>query len=402
MSFGTVQVGRIVLVESLARVGESVDAGDGVRTLTLQGQESTPPQTLAEVKALHDDVLGSTERLVPVIFTNKSDRNGYYMVSDANSDMDNWINTVLKVNWKFSLERIGTQTEIDIESRLSGAQTRTNDHALTSGVKWHAPPIGHTAYWSSTTQPSVVTRTGADGAHVVYLGVPTATNPRYNCSVSNYLNGRVRFIDSDAHERTGTTFLSTATGWELNNGLVRVKPLASSGNLEISAYTGAAWQTKEWDVRKTGVSLGAIDHVTLLRNDPECIIVRLLWELNVGRVTADLTLRRGSRFVELYVQSQFSDTLGIVRGTTEAAIGATGYIRASANDAATNRFVIGSARTFTNDLVNGGISKASTTTLDAFIGVIAAGSGAVTGDTGDDLRNQYLGAPSEMVRGIKR
>jgi hypothetical protein len=99
--------------------------------------------------------------------------------------------------------------------------------------------------------------------------------------------------------------------------------------------------------------------------------VRLLYAMALGRFTVDLTLRRGSRFVELYVQGQTSSTLKAVLTTPEASTAGTGFVRVTANDANGNRAIVGSARTFTADTTNGGLSKASTTTLDAFLGVIA-------------------------------
>lgn len=400
MTYGTVQIGRVVLREALTRAAESLNAATGERTLSISGQESSPPLTAAEVAVLQDDLLGLRESLVPVIFTAKADRNGYYLVKDANAELFNWDNEIVTCDWKLVLTRVGSDSDVDIESRLAGALTRSNVHSAT-GERWHAPPIGHFAYWTGATIPSVVTRTGADGAITVYRGVPTATNPRFACDVTDYLDGRVRFLDDADRERSGTTLSLDPADWTLTNGLVRVKPLPSSGVLEIAAYTGS-WAAKSWDLRVTGVTLGVPDAVTLLRNDPECVIVRLIWSETVGRTEADLTLRRGARHVELYMKRQTAATLRLQLATAEAASSATGYIRATANDAAGNRYIIGSARSFQVDLVNGAIYQDSITVLDAFIGVIAAGSGAVAGDAGNDIRAQYLGAPAETVRGVRR
>lgn len=400
MTFGTVRVGRLVLREALTAASENLNAQTGERSLAISGQEASPPLTVSDVATLQDDILGLKDSLVPVIFTHKSDRNGYYIVKDANTELNNWVGAVVTCSWELSLTRVGSDSDTDIESRLAGALTRSNMHGVT-GERWHAPPIGHFAYWSGSTLPSAVTRTGADGPITVYRGVTLNTHPRYACLVGDYLEGRVAFLDEEDRERSGTTLALDPTDWTMTNGLVRVRPLSSSGVLEIAAHTGS-WAAKSWDLRVSGASLGPASGVTLLRNDPECVIVRLIWTHTVGRTEVDLTLRRGSRFVEMYLKRQTAATIRVQLATTEAGATATGYIRADVNDADGNRYIVGSAKSFQVDIANGAIFQNSVTTFDAFIGAIAAGSAAVAGDAGDELRSQYLGAPSETVRGVRR
>lgn len=410
MTFGTIAIGRLSLVELPANPATSASqpatAGAAPRTLSLSGQESFPAATtttLVALQARHADILGLTGAFVPVIFGDKTDLNGYYRVASAGADAINWNGETATADWTLALERAGADTEVDVESRLTGGVRVNNFSAV--GSRWHAPPIGHDSYWSGTgSTPSVVTRTGADGAMTVYLGLPTPCIPRYDCPVGSYLNGRTRFTDTNGIERTGISFPTTATGWTLHNALVRVTPIASLGILSVDAWTGGAWQAKNWDIQLGGVSVGAPKTVSLLRNEPEIIVLRLLWSRSPGRVTADITLRRGSRFAELYVQAEVAATLKIVRGTTE--IGASGgsgaYVTANANDGAGNRYIVGSALTNTADTAIGGISRAATTTLDAFVGVVAGGSGAVSGDLAADLFNQYCSAAAELVQAVRR
>lgn len=410
-NFGTIQVGRLSLREALTPAADAVSAGSSAagRTLGVTGQEMymsgapTAGISAAALAAVEDDLAGivMSGSVQPVVFTNRSDRNGYYTVTDTAASLMNWTGEVITCDWKATLARVGTDTEVDLESRLTGATARNNSFSAT-GERWHAPPIGHYGYWSGSSQPSTVTRTGADGAMTVYRRLTVGINPRWGCPVGSYLNGRVRFIDNNSLERAGTNYTTAATGWSLNNALVRVTPLTSNGVLQISAWTGAAWQTKNWDILSGGVSVGTFNTCTVLRNEPEIVVLRLLESLSPGRITVDLTLRRGSRFVEVYIQGEFSATLVIQCFTAEAGTAGTGYVSATANDAAGNRYIIGSAKTFSNLLTQGGISLASTTTLDAFVGVVASGSGAVAGDVAADLYAQYMGAPSELVQAVRR
>jgi hypothetical protein len=195
----------------------------------------------------------------------------------------------------------------------------------------------------------------------------------------------------------------TPNGWAIDNGLVKLSINSTTGLFNISAYTGGAWQSKLWELfHSTGpaVSLGVPDYARVIRNDYEMVSVRVTKSLIPGRVTVDFSLRRGSRFVEIYVQHLFGTTLKLVRSTNEASSASTGYLTATSADGVGNKFVIGSAKTFTADNVAGGISKAATPVLDAFVGVQI--TGAPTGDTGLELLKQYLGTPSEMVQGVRR
>jgi hypothetical protein len=132
-------------------------------------------------------------------------------------------------------------------------------------------------------------------------------------------------------------------------------------------------------------------------------IMRLVKGLSPGRASLDLTLRRGSRFVEGYLQTGTSATLAAYRSTleTNTSFAASGYVTATGDDADGNRFAVGSARTFTAH-TNGGVIKSSATSLDFWIGVEAGGGSAVSGDAATDLRSQYVACLPEAVYGVRR
>lgn len=400
MTFGLIQVGRIALREDSA-----VDISNGSfgSQFSLSGQESMPRVTREQLKQRVQDFLALQGTLQPVTFSHKSELNGYYWVESASGTYDVWMPDNLGVlPWSMTLSLAGQASNTDLESRLSGPLTRNNDHAAT-GERWHAPPVGHNAWSAGATTPTVVTRTTTDGAMTVYRGVDVNESPRWGASPTAFLAGRCRIIDQNALERIATQFDLAATGWEMHNGLVKVSVDSGTGLFNVSAWTGGAWQPKLWELfHSTGpaVTLGVPDYATVLRNDYECTAIRITKALSPGRVTVDFTLRRGSRFAEVYVQHQFGTTLKIVRSTVEASAASIGYIEATAADGAGNKYVIGSAKSFTADNVNGGISKAATPTLDAFIGVTISGAGA--GDIAADLFKQYLGAPAEFVQGVRR
>jgi hypothetical protein len=398
-NWGDVQLGRIPLRETFT-VSEA--GGDG-RSLDLEGQESYPPLTRAQVIARHDGINALIAgQCIPVTFTDKPERNGYYTVKSAGSTYTEYLSSMVTADWKVSLDRIGSDSETDLQSRLTGA-VRLNDFALT-GERWHAPPIGHYAYYTGSTNPTTMTRTGADGAMTVYRSVPANVSPRWGCPPTSYLTGRVKVTTTDSQEVYGVDVPLAATGWALSNGLVNVTPSASA-TLDVQAYTGGAYHSKLWNVSVAGSasSITSWDGATLLRNDPEMCIVRLVKGQSPGRATLDLTLRRGSRFVEGYVQIGTSATLAAYRPTleTNTSFAASGYVVATSNDADGNKFAAGSARSFTAH-ANGGVIKSAATAMDFWIGAVAAGSSAVSGDAATDLRNMYISCMPEAVYGVRR
>ncbi|MEU6234416.1 hypothetical protein [Kitasatospora sp. NPDC047058] len=402
-TWGTLQLGRTTFRETFT----VTETGGDVRTLDVDGQESTPPLTRPVLVARHDNVLALDQGgVVAVTWTDKAERNGYYSVKGSSAALREYVNDTVTSAWKASLERLGAVGEIDLQSRLTGV-VRSNDFSLT-GETWHAPPIGHTTYYTGATSPSTMTRTGADGTMTVYRSIPTGANPRWGCDPTAYLAGRVRINDTIAATGTGFEIEGTSqplpvTGWTLGNALVNVTPTATAGVLDVQAYTGSAWHSKLWNITVGGSNVAAWDTATILRNDLEQCVLRLTAPRSPGRATLDLVLRRGSRILEGYLQSGSSSTLAVYLRTTETntSAAASGYVVATGNDADGNRFACGSARSFTAH-ANGGVSKASTTTLDFWLGVVAGGGSAVSGDAAIDLRNQYIGALAESTYVVRR
>ncbi|TMS00194.1 hypothetical protein [Nonomuraea basaltis] len=387
-------IGRYVVRETWS-VSET-----GAGVLQVAGREVMPPLTRADVVYRYESALGSQRLLVPVVWEDKPERSGYYTVTSASGDiMDRAAEGVVVAEWKLSLARHGSDTDVDLESRLTGA-VRANDFSLT-GERWHAPPIGHHSYYTGSTIPSTMTRTGSDGAVTVYRGVPANVSPRWGCAVDDYLRGCVRIL-SVGYERVGVGQAVDADDWELSNTLVRVRPLLSGGTLEIAAYTGGAWRTKAWWADIGGVQIARFEAATILRNDPEMCVLRLTeHRATVGRAVLDLTLRRGSRVVEGYLQRGDSGTLSVYLASAETMTDSTSYVVKTTNDADGNRAIAGSARNF-DPHASGGITKTASTALDFFVGVVAGGGSAVSGDQATNIRDQYIGALPEAVVAVRR
>lgn len=404
MTFAEVHVGRLTLAERPGGALEDVaHATTLVRTVNFEGQESAPPLTPDDVAARQDDVLGLMRRIVPIRFGEKSDRDGYFEVVDNNTTVTNWGGEVVAVNWQLRCERHGSDTEVDLESQLSGAQTRVNVHSLV-GERWHAPPAGHYAYHTTTGTPSVLTVTGAEGPLLVYRGLTAGVNPRWGCPLDSYGAYRARFLDSVGRERSGYPPQLAPLGWELANGLVRIRYSDSTG-LRVAAHDGTGWAEKLWRITVAGTILGAPTSVSVIRNEYEAVTLRLLWPRNPGRTQLDLTLRRGARWVEGYAQTHpggVSITVGLVTPEATTAPASSGYITASGDDASGDRFLAGSAGAFTADTGASSITRTSTAVMDFLLGAVVGGGAAPSGDQAANHMARYLGSSAEQVRPVRR
>jgi len=400
--FGQVRIGRLGLREAYSAAAET--ANGSARPLGISGQEAVPVITAAALARAQDDILGLPGELVPVIFADKASRSGYYRVVDTKADLVSYTGELVTCTWQVNLARVGTDTDIDLESRLAGALTRNNSFTATGGERWHCPPPGHYAYATGAYTPPTLTRASEDGALTVYRALPTGIHPRWGCPVGSYLPGRARFVDADGFERSGTSSKLSPAGWTLSNGLVRVTPSSTTGNLLVAQYSAGAWQTaKRWSILLGGVGLSAAaDAITLLHNQPEMVVQRLLWNRAPGRVTVDLTLRRGARMVEVYVQTGAATTIKVVRTTAVAATAGTGYVISTAADTAGDKYMIASTRTVTADTAAGGMSVSASASFDCALGAVVQSATAPAGDTAEDLFAQYLGAPAETVQGVLR
>lgn len=345
---------------------DSTDGPDE-RSIRIGGIETTCDTATVEV--LRDNLLGLVDRVVPVTFERKSSYNGYYRVTDVSADTDKWFNGSTAMGWQITMLRVGPDNTVDVESRLANI-VRANDFSLT-GERWHAPAQSHLTYFTGSTVGTPLTRTSDTGAITIYRGIPAGVNPRWGATVTGFITGRVKFL-SNGVELVAPRQLLGISGWELNNGLIRVRPAVSAGTtLAIAFYDGTAWRERNWDVRIAGSSVRPDTHITavnLVRRNHEVAAVRIhaSQPSNGQRVIIDLLLRRGSRILEGYVQRTTSGDITVAQDTAEPISAGTGYVYTSGEDVHGLRSVVGSARSFTS--TDGGITKSTTTTLDFFIG----------------------------------
>lgn len=395
ISWGTVNVGGVAFRESWA-MQES-----GERQITIEGSP-LPTDTAATTRAMHRNVLGLSGLLVPVTFSDKEQLTGFYRVASSSSNLfqQPGVSDAFTAAWSLTLERLGSERDVEFQSQVPTV-ARLSEVAGSASF-WHAPPVGFDDYFTGATVPSAsVTRTGSEGAVTVFRGVPVGVAPRWTVGAADYLRGSARVaLDGVRHAGTDTP---PHAGWSVSNSLLDVRSTAGAA-VEVSVVAadgGPRRSVKGWVPTVGGAALSAPPEFTVLRNDPEEVVVRLSYPASPGRLTVDLSLRRGARFVTGVVKRHSAATLGVARTAAETAVAATGGLRASAADGDGNRFVVGSTRTVTTATATASISKAATVRLDFFIGH-EVGASPVAGDGFADLFGQFLGCQSERTKAMRR
>lgn len=400
--YGDLTIGRLTLTEDWQA---SEKTGSGTRSVSVSGQESAAvlsSATAARERA--EGLLAYLGATVPVTWETQTHRDGWYLVASASVDEQAWGDYV-SARWKCDLTRVGTDSDTEIESRLTGGN-RTHASSATAEL-WHAPAIGAGTYYVGTATPGHVDRVGADGTVRVYRAIPASTHPRWAVPVAAALDGAVTVTVSGT-VRTGATCADTPASWSLSNGLLRVEPRTSAGTLRVTSYLVSGWGTaKIFDVKRGSTSLGAAQHVTILRNDLCEAVLRLTWDHAPGRTTIDLTLARGARHVGVYArQYEASSALRIddnaAGGTVSDQLTASGYIERTDADTDGNGWVIGSAVACTAAGTFGAAATAAALGLSGYIGCVRAAGSAQAGDTAAQVNAQWLGQPAQAERVIAR
>jgi hypothetical protein len=404
MAWGQFRVGKLVLAE-VPTVSRQQHETFGTKSIAVSGQQHSMKigVTEADIIAAADDILWLKDKFLPVTFSQKSEMDGLYVIMDAGIEYVRWVNELRFFTWDMQLQLLGPDAAIDVESRMT-ATVRVNNFALT-GERWHAPPIGHYGYYTGSTPPTgSVVRPTSYGNLTVYRGIPAGINPRWGVSPAAMIAGRVAVVVSGI-ERAGENIAVPVSGWVMDNGLVRVAPLSSLGLLSVGVWNGSGYDLKSWNVARAGsnLTLAGFNACTILRNDLEAVTIRLTGDRAPGRNTLDLTLRRGSRFVECLLTTDASATLAatLQSAETQTDVAASGYVWATGNDGFGDKFVAGSSKTFTA-IAGGGLQRAAVTVFDFFLGVVYNGTTAIAGDQVTHVRDQYIGSMAEATMGVRR
>jgi len=404
----------------IGRVARWEDQSRGAQNQRVRIRGHIRVASLANLQTLRTELLEHVGAIVAVTWTLDSTRDGFYQMLSADIG-DLFLPGVGYASYRVDLERIGSEALTEFQSLIAGT-VLTNDHGIIESETqpFHAAPVGVVSYDSGAGTPTAMTRTTEDGAIYVFRSIDFTGDPSWSVAPSSYYAGAAE-ISVTSQIRTGLDAPNDVADFSLTNGLIRVTPdltaSVSNGRLNVETYDGSVWDTKV----KYGVYFNATTVIPewhtigIVRNTPEVTTIRLVRDADEAPPTSarhilDIRLRRGSRFLECYYSyTGGTHNIQVRRETNEAATavtptGASGAvgIRATSNDGSSNRFVLATPHTHVQDLTNGRIYRAASTTMSFMIGAEVGGSAAVAGDVAADLMLQFLGHINETVRGVLR
>lgn len=352
--------------------GDQVEAGGALTATT-----ATLLKILrAQVNGLADN---PDEPVIAVNWAGDSTVDGYYEVLDASVPMPPRGLAALKLDYRVRLRRIAVYP--DINSLMVGNAVRTNAHSIVKAntTPWWAVPDDATMDY--IPDASSATRVTDSGTVKVWYNTSGSvlfnrTN-RWTCNASDFYDGACRVELYD-----GTTFYTLVgqrlpntnplVGWRITNGLCRVSYGGGDGLLKVEHYVSGVWsvsKTYKLTVTTTPTTMGTFRTVTVKRNSPEVVTVRLGLDQENGAtpaaVTVDLTLRRGALWVEGVMSRTaeavvyLSNQMGIYRNSAEAATAHTAGLHATSADAQGGKYILNTSLAKTNDLTQGGFYVSS-------------------------------------------
>lgn len=372
----------------------------------------------AAARVLRQQLLGHEGEVVPVTSVDDPTVDGFYRVLSSKVGSSARSPNMFPVS--VDLERVMAYSSPQFESVLVG-NTLTNALGITGKPFWSVPnaaPLTFTdpefGYTRSVEHPA-----GQNTTVLMEFFTTFTVNPRWRPLPSQYYIGAclveqevssgvwVPVTGLQQHQASGGL-----GGIRINNGLVRCRIASDGSDLALSVdhwkASSQSWNNKQYKVVSVtggGFTVPVPVAVTIIRNDPEVVVVR-----SSHRITDDpsidlyLSVRRGDRWVRGEVGGKDSWAWAVKRSTAEAATSITGGLRATSDDAGGNRYMLASATATTKDTTNGQIALPSAAATLAFgIGSEIGGSTAAAPDQATGTRNmieQYFAAQAEYMSAI--
>lgn len=420
----SLNIGRIGLDVSFDNPSRWQFSSGRDRAETIRGELRAA--SLAETKALRSELLEQNGQIVVVVFTEDDTIKGIYRQVDADIDADDYaLNDTGLYEFSVTLIRIGSTSRVEFQSLLT-IDEMVNDHGLvdTEVKPSVSPPVGALAFDVGDTSPTAHTRVTEDGTIKVFIDLNEDIDPTWSAEPADYYKGGTE-ITVGGRVRTGLDYPGNLPAdWKISNGQIRFTPgvtaSENNGRVQMEVWDGAAWSTPKlfrfiFEPTGTNTTVPKWHFLTIVRNDPHVGIIRLVRDADTSPAgfythTLDITLRRGMRYASfVYSWSGAATTWKVERDTAEATteITPTGAaavvgIRATANDAAGDRFILGAPVVTTADNIQGGLTFASTRVFSFCIGAEINGSSAAANDLAAELFLQYFGAVYETVRAVPR
>lgn len=417
---GTLTIGRAGVDVLLSGPSNWNLSGDDV---TFAGEIHAA--TLADAQAAREQLLGHAnnpdEPVVPISWSDDSTVAGFYRISDVKVTTVRASFDTFWFPFTVAARRILSYRSPLFESTLTGA-LRTNSAGITASNA--RPWIGVLSADESSNALTAISPPGGtgfgtdapllmeDGSYSRLGHTGSVLTEMYDTRLlitgqpSRWYQGAATLKVGSPYRTVVGRQIEDSAYWQLSNGLIRVDsgvtPTSLAVWIEAWDGVGSAWVSRTAFIptydTTTAADFDFTNALTVLRNSPEEVIIRVRAQRNTVSGTFDIGLRRGARYVTcVYNAPELGEeNYGMFRGAATLATSVTGGIHKTADDAAGNRWVLASSKAITKNLTNGGIYlTGAALTFDSMIGIEFGGTTATGLNAAQDMIYQYHGAVSE-------
>ena len=308
----TIKLGRAGVLSEVSY--QQVDITRGAIRVTGNVHVADATDMTYAVEQIAALVDNPDETFVPVIWGDyPAGWDGFYRVLDVSlgsTQPDVWTLTA-------DLERVQGFAAPLFESIVMGGK-RAGVGAGVTAPAWQGLPATVMGYENGVITPTVETVATADGNLILFTD---AANELFDARVEFYLPPASWYVGAASLTiggklTVGTQVPNDPDGWVLSNGIIRLSGVTSSGEIKLEHWSGTAWVDNGayWFGQYGGgaqpLLTAAPLAITVLRNDPACVTIRLAYDaasiVTNARfaVTVDVSLRRGGTSAEVYLSTR--------------------------------------------------------------------------------------------------
>ena len=308
----TIKLGRAGVLSEVSY--QQVDITRGAIRVTGNVHVADATDMTYAVEQIAALVDNPDETFVPVIWGDyPAGWDGFYRVLDVSlgsTQPDVWTLTA-------DLERVQGFAAPLFEAIVLGGK-RAGVGAGVTAQAWQGLPATVMGYENGVITPTVETVATADGNLTLFTD---AANELFDVRVEFYLPPASWYVGAatltiGGKLTVGTQVPNDPDGWVLSNGIIRLSGVTSSGEIKLEHWSGTAWANNGsyWFGQYGGgaqpLLTAAPLAITVLRNDPACVTIRLAYDaasiVTNARfaVTVDVSLRRGGTSAEVYLSTR--------------------------------------------------------------------------------------------------
>ena len=269
--------------------------------------------------------LGKDEDVVPIVWDDRPENNGYYQVLGISTQEDTSRAPFGVIDWSMNLYRIAGFSAPLIEATVVGG-TRTNTRQVESlwyfGVPGSARSFIEYDPITTTFYPAQSEEREAEGGKTVLVYQGGQRIKQYYVDPANYYDGAVT-LTVGGYKVIGRRAKNAPGDWSINNGIFKIRADATGGVFRLIMNTYQpntdTWSA-DWSVDVQGApaagstaDMVAPHTITVLRNSPEEVVLRFMTTQAASKdpITVDMSVKRGSYFASMRINSTFPNKMGI-------------------------------------------------------------------------------------------